>query len=189
MIIDVWAVGVIRIDWRNQSTWRKPNPVPLYPPEIPDRLAWDTSQATAVVSGQLSAWAIIRSSRPLSTSAYPHWKIITNPPLETDCAAFFTLRDDCAFSPSLGVVQPAKLVGRSVSQLGKLLLALSRTLLLGSESRGTHDLIFTILRSLELCNSSPQCWLCHWAYYIHVRFLKRHRPQELFCVMYSPLGV
>jgi hypothetical protein len=45
IIIEYGAVGGMRIGRGNQSTWRKPEPVPLCPPQILHDLAWHQTQA------------------------------------------------------------------------------------------------------------------------------------------------
>jgi hypothetical protein len=52
------AVYGISIDWWNRSTRRKPAPVPLCPPQIPRDLTWARTQAAAVGSRLLTAWAM-----------------------------------------------------------------------------------------------------------------------------------
>jgi hypothetical protein len=47
----------------NQSTWRKPAPVPLCPPQIPYDLTWDRTRAAKVGSRRLTAWAMARPDR------------------------------------------------------------------------------------------------------------------------------
>jgi hypothetical protein len=47
------AIGGMKIG--NQSTWRKPAPVPLRPPQITHDLTWALTQATAVGSQRLTA--------------------------------------------------------------------------------------------------------------------------------------
>jgi hypothetical protein len=49
------AVGGMKIGRGNQSTRRKPPPVPLCPPQIPHDLTWDRTQPTVVGSQRLTA--------------------------------------------------------------------------------------------------------------------------------------
>jgi hypothetical protein len=49
------AVGGMRIARGNRSTWGKPAPVPLCPPQIPHDLNWDRIRAVAVGSRRLTA--------------------------------------------------------------------------------------------------------------------------------------
>jgi hypothetical protein len=49
------AVGGMRIGRGNQSTQRKPAPVPFCPPQIPYDLTWDWTQPAVVGSRQLTA--------------------------------------------------------------------------------------------------------------------------------------
>jgi hypothetical protein len=49
------AVDGMRIAKGNQSTQRKPAPVPLYPPQVPHDLTWDQTEATMVGSWRLTA--------------------------------------------------------------------------------------------------------------------------------------
>jgi hypothetical protein len=59
MIDDEYGpVGGIRIGRGNRSTWRKPVPMPLCPPQIPHHLTRDGTQAAAVGSRRLTAWAM-----------------------------------------------------------------------------------------------------------------------------------
>jgi hypothetical protein len=44
------AVGWVKTGRGNESTWRKPIPLPLCPPQIPYGLTWDQTQATMVTS-------------------------------------------------------------------------------------------------------------------------------------------
>jgi hypothetical protein len=48
------AVGGTRIGMGNWSTWRKPAPVPLYPPQIPYDLTWARTWVAMVVSRRLT---------------------------------------------------------------------------------------------------------------------------------------
>jgi hypothetical protein len=62
MIIDDYgAVGGMRIDRGNQSTWRKLAPVPLCPPQIPHDLTWDRTRAAAVGSQRLATLIWLRT--------------------------------------------------------------------------------------------------------------------------------
>jgi hypothetical protein len=61
---DYGAVGGMRIGRGNQSTRRKPAPVPLCPPQIPHGLTWDRTRAAAVGSQRLTAWAMARPHDP-----------------------------------------------------------------------------------------------------------------------------
>jgi hypothetical protein len=54
------AVGGMRIGRGNRSTRRKPATVPLCPPQIPHDLTWSRTQAAAVGSRRLTAWAMAR---------------------------------------------------------------------------------------------------------------------------------
>jgi hypothetical protein len=49
------AVGGMRIRRGNRSSWRKPAPVPLFPPQIPHDLIWSQTRAAAVGSRLLTA--------------------------------------------------------------------------------------------------------------------------------------
>jgi hypothetical protein len=49
------AVGGMRIGRGNRSTWRKPTPVPLCPPQIPDDLTRARTWAAALGSRRLTA--------------------------------------------------------------------------------------------------------------------------------------
>jgi hypothetical protein len=51
---DYGAVGGIRIGRGKRSTWRKPAPVPLCPPQIPHDLTWDRTRAAAMGSQRLT---------------------------------------------------------------------------------------------------------------------------------------
>jgi hypothetical protein len=62
MIDDYGAVDGMRIGRGNQSTWRKPAPVPLCSPQIPHDLTWDRTRAATVGSLRLTAWAMARPS-------------------------------------------------------------------------------------------------------------------------------
>jgi hypothetical protein len=52
------AVSEMRIGRGNRSTQRKPAPVPLCPSQNPHDLTWAQTQATAVESQRLTAWAM-----------------------------------------------------------------------------------------------------------------------------------
>jgi hypothetical protein len=56
---DCGVVGM-RISRGNRSSRRKPAPVPLCPPQIPNDLTWDRARAAAVGSRRLTAWAMAR---------------------------------------------------------------------------------------------------------------------------------
>jgi hypothetical protein len=55
---DTWwvcgAVGGLIIGRENRSTWRKPAPAPLCPPQIPHELNWARTQASAMGSRRLT---------------------------------------------------------------------------------------------------------------------------------------
>jgi hypothetical protein len=53
-------VSGIRISRGNRSTWRKPAPVPLCPPQIPNDLTWDRTRAATMGSLRITAWAMPR---------------------------------------------------------------------------------------------------------------------------------
>jgi hypothetical protein len=53
------AVGGMRIDKGNWSTWGKPAPVPLCSPQIPHGLTWARTRAAVVGSRWLTAWAMV----------------------------------------------------------------------------------------------------------------------------------
>jgi hypothetical protein len=57
---DCGAIGGIKIDRGNRSTRRKPTPVPLCPPQIPQDLTRPRTRAAAVESQRLTAWAMTR---------------------------------------------------------------------------------------------------------------------------------
>jgi hypothetical protein len=56
-MMSVETVGGMRIGRGNWSTRRKPVPVSLCPPQIPDDLHWDRTRAAAVGSRRLTAMA------------------------------------------------------------------------------------------------------------------------------------
>jgi hypothetical protein len=49
------SVDGMRIDKGNQSTQRKPAPVPLFPPQIPHGVTWDHTQTSTVGNQQVTA--------------------------------------------------------------------------------------------------------------------------------------
>jgi hypothetical protein len=53
IITEHGAVGLVRISIGNQSTWRKPVPLPFFPPQILCDLSWDWTQDITVGSQQL----------------------------------------------------------------------------------------------------------------------------------------
>jgi hypothetical protein len=57
---DCGAVGGMKIDRGNRSTWRKPLPVRICPPQIPHYLTRARTRAAAVGSQRLTAWATVR---------------------------------------------------------------------------------------------------------------------------------
>jgi hypothetical protein len=60
------AVIGMRVGRGIRSTRRKPAPVPLCPPQIPDDLTWARSRAAAVGSRRLISWA---TARPVPTAS------------------------------------------------------------------------------------------------------------------------
>jgi hypothetical protein len=62
------AVGGMRIGRRNQSTRRKPVPVPLCLPQIPHNLTWTETRAVAVGTRRLTVWAMALSYFCLRTA-------------------------------------------------------------------------------------------------------------------------
>jgi hypothetical protein len=63
---DCGAVGGMKIGKRNWSTRRKPAPTPLCPPQIPYDQTRARTQAAAVGSQRLTAWAMARPTPDLS---------------------------------------------------------------------------------------------------------------------------
>jgi hypothetical protein len=57
---DCGAIGGMRTGRVNRSTRRKPAPVPLRPPQIPHDLTRARTEAAAVGSRRLTAWAMAR---------------------------------------------------------------------------------------------------------------------------------
>jgi hypothetical protein len=57
---DCGAIGGMKIDRESRSTRRKPAPAPLCPPQIPLDQTRDQTQAAAVGSQRLTAWAMAR---------------------------------------------------------------------------------------------------------------------------------
>jgi hypothetical protein len=55
---DCRAIGGRRIGRGNLSTWRKPTPVPLCPPQIPHDLTWVRTPAPEMGSRRLTAWTM-----------------------------------------------------------------------------------------------------------------------------------
>jgi hypothetical protein len=62
------AVAGIRIGRGNRSTRRKPAPVRLCPPQIPRDLTWAGTRAATVGSRRLTAWAMARLIRTVTSS-------------------------------------------------------------------------------------------------------------------------
>jgi hypothetical protein len=60
----------MRIGRGNRSTRRKPAPMPLCPPQIPHDLTLARTQAAAVESRRLTAWAIARQFQTLDVHSY-----------------------------------------------------------------------------------------------------------------------
>jgi hypothetical protein len=60
---DCGAIGWMKIGKGNQSTRRKPAPVPLCPPQMPHDLTRARNRAAAVRSQRLTAWAMARPYR------------------------------------------------------------------------------------------------------------------------------
>jgi hypothetical protein len=52
---DCGAIGGMKFGMGNQSTRRKPAPVPLCPPQIPHDLTWARTRAEVVGSRRLTA--------------------------------------------------------------------------------------------------------------------------------------
>jgi hypothetical protein len=55
---DCGVIGGMKIHRGNQSTWRKPAPAPLCPPQIPHDQTRAQTRAAAVGSQRLTAWAM-----------------------------------------------------------------------------------------------------------------------------------
>jgi hypothetical protein len=49
------AIGGMKMGKENRSTWRKPVPVPLCPPQIPNDLTRGRTRVSAVISQRLTA--------------------------------------------------------------------------------------------------------------------------------------
>jgi hypothetical protein len=58
MVDEYGAFGGMEIGRGNRSAWGKLASMPLCPPHIPHNLTWDRTQAAAVGSRRLTAWAI-----------------------------------------------------------------------------------------------------------------------------------
>jgi hypothetical protein len=69
------AISKMRTGRGNRSTWRKPAPVSLCPPQILHDLTWARTQAAAVGSWRLTASAMTRPIMSFSTedSCVVHW--------------------------------------------------------------------------------------------------------------------
>jgi hypothetical protein len=63
---DCGEIGGKRIDRGNLSTWRKPAPVPLRPPQISHDLTRARTRAAAMGSLRLPAWAMALSFSPVT---------------------------------------------------------------------------------------------------------------------------
>jgi hypothetical protein len=68
---ELGVFGGMRIGRGNRSTRRKPAPVPLRPPQIPNDLTWDRARAATMGSRWQTAWAM---ARPRSTNNSRHFK-------------------------------------------------------------------------------------------------------------------
>jgi hypothetical protein len=68
---DCGAIGGMKIGKGNRSTWRKPAPVPLCPPQITLDQTQDWTRATAVESQRLTAWAMAWPIMKLSMYIMP----------------------------------------------------------------------------------------------------------------------
>jgi hypothetical protein len=66
MLNEYGAVGGMIIGRRNRNTRRKPAPMPLCPPQIPQDLTWDQIRLAAMDSWRLPAWAMARSVKMVS---------------------------------------------------------------------------------------------------------------------------
>jgi hypothetical protein len=73
---DCGAVGGMRIGRVNRSTWSKPAPVPLCPPQNQHDLTWARTRAAAVGSRRLTAWS---TGRPV-TLRYIYCKYLCSSP-------------------------------------------------------------------------------------------------------------
>jgi hypothetical protein len=65
--------GEMMIGSGNQSTWRKPAPVPLCPPQTPHDLTGRKPGPAAIGSLQLTIWAVVWPARPIVTYAATVW--------------------------------------------------------------------------------------------------------------------
>jgi hypothetical protein len=68
------AIGGMRIDRGNPSTWRKPAPVTLCPPQIKHDLTRARTRAAGVGSRRLTAWAMARPF-PMVTILTDHHRL------------------------------------------------------------------------------------------------------------------
>jgi hypothetical protein len=57
------------VEWnwqgKTEELWKKPVPVPLYPPQIPRGLTPDRTRASAVGGRRLTAWAMARPKQSI----------------------------------------------------------------------------------------------------------------------------
>jgi hypothetical protein len=68
MINEYGAVGGMINGTRNRSTWKKPVPVPLFPPQIPHDLTWNQTRAAAVGSRRLTVRIIAQPKLSFNSS-------------------------------------------------------------------------------------------------------------------------
>jgi hypothetical protein len=75
------AVGGMRIGRVNRSTWRKPAPMPLFPPQIPYDLTWAWTRASEVESRRVTGTAYPRT---LHYVGYDRWRRVVYKNFEID---------------------------------------------------------------------------------------------------------
>jgi hypothetical protein len=106
MISDDWAVvGGMKIGKRNRSTLRKPAPIPLCPPQIPNNLTWDRTRAAAVGSRRLTAWAMARPTGLSKCTEIPHTVIMAKDIFLRRYKSYLSLAYSCLFPSTTNLCQ------------------------------------------------------------------------------------
>jgi hypothetical protein len=91
---DSGAVGGMKIGRGTRSTRRKPATVPLCPPQILHDLTWARTQAAAVGSRRLTAWAVARPNCALLTEVF----VLTSHPSDlSQCYILSSVRSSIVF--------------------------------------------------------------------------------------------
>jgi hypothetical protein len=158
------AIGGMKIGRGNRSTRRKPAPGPLCPPQIPHGQTRARTQAAAVGSQRLTAWAM---ARPRAQS-YSRYSAEMHP--TSDWMTSLSFRTVCSFYEKLSLSNnPTEIssTGLSLAQLVAWIIfprkacGIESTILSLRISRGNKSMSLLIRGLAPSCRTGLYLLKCH----------------------------